>query len=136
MWGTARHSGLVSTFAPMWMPLTLSSDLNPVYGQMGRDEFSVNISSPSTSYAGSQSSRSSTSQPRLSGRVSFRSNVVRQTNHKIFRDGGRTKVRCLEGPCSGNVLLKDNYARHVRERHLGGTRKTGGSFRRGVDPGL
>ncbi|KAG0704820.1 hypothetical protein DFH29DRAFT_997307 [Suillus ampliporus] len=111
-------------------------DPNPTHGEIERDEFPVNVSSSSTSYTGSQSSRSATRRPRPSGRVSFRSSAVIQTDHEIFRDGGRMKVRCLESPCSGNVLMKDNYARHVRERHLGGKRKAGGSCRRGIRPGL
>ncbi|KAG2131820.1 hypothetical protein DEU56DRAFT_452399 [Suillus clintonianus] len=107
-------------------------DPDPMHGQMGIDEFGSNISSPSTSHTGSQSSRSATRQSSPSERASFRSSAVMQTDHEIFRDNDRIKVRCLEGPCNGNVLMKDNYARHVREHHFGCKRKVGGSSRRGV----
>ncbi|KAG2034584.1 hypothetical protein BDR03DRAFT_599543 [Suillus americanus] len=111
-------------------------DPKPTHGQMGRDDLVSNISSPSTSYTGGQFSRSATRQSTPSGRAYFRSSAVTRVNHEIFRDGSRLKVRCHEGPCSGNVLMKDNYARHVREHHLGGKRKAGGSSIRRVIPGM
>ncbi|KAG1879251.1 hypothetical protein F4604DRAFT_561695 [Suillus subluteus] len=111
-------------------------DPKPMHSQMGRDDLVSNVSSPSTSYTGAQSSRSATRQSTPSGRAHFRSSAVTRTNHEIFRDGSRLKVRCHEGPCSGNVLMKDNYARHVREHHLGGKRKAGGSSTRRVNPGM
>ncbi|KAG2101530.1 hypothetical protein BD769DRAFT_186902 [Suillus cothurnatus] len=113
-----------------------TADPKSTHGQMGRDDFVSNLSSPSMSYTGAQSSGSATRQSTPSGRAYFRSGVVTRTNHEIFQDGGRLKVRCHEGPCSGNVLMKDNYARHVREHHLGGKRKAGGSSIRRVDPGM
>ncbi|KAG2365129.1 hypothetical protein BDR07DRAFT_1399931 [Suillus spraguei] len=103
---------------------------------MGKDDFVSNLCSPSTRHTGTQSSRSSICQSTPSGRVYFRSSAVTQTNHEIFQDGGRLKVKCYESPCSGNVLMKDNYARHVREHHLGGKRKAGGSSIRRVNPGM
>ncbi|KAG1822639.1 uncharacterized protein BJ212DRAFT_817567 [Suillus subaureus] len=111
-------------------------DAKPTHGQAGRDVFVSNLSSPSMSYTGAQSNRSATRQSTPNERAYFRSSAVTQTNHEIFRDGGRLKVRCHEGPCSGNVLMKDNYARHVREHHLGGKRKAGGSSIRRVNPGM
>ncbi|KAG1751035.1 hypothetical protein EDB19DRAFT_1674589, partial [Suillus lakei] len=111
-------------------------DTHSVHRQMGRDDFFSNISSPSMSHTGSQSSGSQTRQSTPSGGVYFRSSAVTETAHEIFRDGGRIKVRCHEGLCSGNVLMKDNYARHVREHHLGGKRKAGGSSKRRVNPGM
>lgn len=114
----------------------IPADPEPTHGHMGKDDFVSNLSSSSTSYTSAQSSRSATRQSTPSGKVYFRSSAVTQTDHEIFRDGGRLKVRCHEGPCSGNVLMKDNYARHVREHHLGGKRKAGGSSIRRVNPGL
>ncbi|OAX40727.1 hypothetical protein K503DRAFT_768324 [Rhizopogon vinicolor AM-OR11-026] len=97
------------------------ANANPMYNQMGRAECLVNISALSTSYADPRSSTSETARPK----------------YEIFRDGGRTKVRCHEGRCSGRrVLMKENYARHVRELHLGEKRKTRGHCRRGVCPRL
>lgn len=111
-------------------------DPKPTHGQMGKDNFVSNLSSPSMSYTSSQSSGSATRQSTPSGRIYFRSSAVTQTDHEIFQDGGRLKVRCHEGTCSGNVLMKDNYARHVREHHRGGKRKAGGSSIRRVNSGM
>lgn len=108
-------------------------DPKPTHDQMGKDSFVSNLSSPSMSYTSSQSSGSATRQSTPSGRIYFRSTAVTQTDHEIFQDGGRLKVRCHEGTCSGNVLMKDNYARHVREHHRGGKRKAGGSSIRRVN---
>ncbi|KAG1763054.1 hypothetical protein EDD22DRAFT_889022, partial [Suillus occidentalis] len=111
-------------------------DPKPTHDQMGKDSFVSNLSSPSMSYISSRSSGSATRQSTPSGRIYFRSSAVTQTDHEIFQDGGRLKVRCHEGTCSGNVLMKDNYARHVREHHLGGKRRAGGSSIRRVNSGM
>jgi hypothetical protein len=138
MWWTLGHSRSLSLLSPMCISLTLYrfADPKPTHGQMDNDDIISNISSPSTSYTGSQYSRPATRQSTSSERIYFRSSAVTQTDHEIFRDGGRLKVRCHEGTCSGNLLMKDNYARHVREHHLGGKRKAGGSSTRRVNPGM
>ncbi|KAG1898229.1 uncharacterized protein F5891DRAFT_1239840 [Suillus fuscotomentosus] len=88
-------------------------DPKPTHAQMGRDHFVSNYSSPSTSVQSSRSTRQSIP----SDRVYFRSGAIAQTDHEIFQDGGRLKVRCYEGSCSGNALMKDNFVRH----HYGGS---------------
>lgn len=107
-------------------------DPKPTHAQMGRDHFVSNYSSPSTSVQSSGSTRQSIP----SDRVYFRSGAIAQTDHEIFQDGGRLKVRCYEGSCSGNALMKDNFVRHVREHHLGRKRKTGGSSIQRVNLGM
>ncbi|KAG1873281.1 hypothetical protein C8R48DRAFT_669882 [Suillus tomentosus] len=87
-------------------------DPKPTHAQMGRDHLVSNYSSPSTSVQSSRSTRQSTP----SDRVYFRSGAIAQTDHEIFQDGGRLKVRCYEGSCSGNALMKDNFVRHLRRK--------------------
>lgn len=110
----------------------LVADQNPMH-----DQYFADTDVPSTSHADSQFSKSDTHEVTLSGKVPFISNAVMKTSrplikHEIFRDGSRAKVRCLEGRCNGRELMKENYARHVRELHLGEKRRAGGHIRRGV----
>lgn len=102
---------------------------------MGRAECLVNFGAPSSSYTDPRFSNPETCELAPNGTVPFRSGAIVKTGrpkHEIFREDGRTKVRCHEGRCRGRVLMKENYARHVRERHLGEKRKAGGHYKRRV----
>lgn len=94
--GRSRSLALSSPF--LSLTLYFIPDPKPTHAQMGRDHFVSNYSSPSTSVQSSRSTRQSTP----SDRVYFRSGAIAQTDHEIFQDGGRLKVKCYEGSCSGN----------------------------------
>lgn len=118
----------------LWI-LLIPSRPDPMHDQMGRAECLVNFDAPSSSYTDPRSSNPETCELALSGTVPFRFGTIVKTGrpkHEIFRDGGRTKVRCHEGRCKGRVLMRENYSRHVRELHLGEKRKIGGHYRRRV----